>query len=31
MAAISGTVDWGIVPLDWSNTNIASMSWDYKT
>ena len=31
MAAISGTVSWGIVPLDWSNTNIGSMSWDYRS
>ena len=29
MAAISGTVSWGIVPLDWSTSNLASMSYNY--
>ena len=31
MSAISGTVSWGIVPLDWNTSNLASMSWDYRS
>ena len=32
MAVLTGTVSWGIVPLNTSNTsNLASMSWDYRS
>jgi len=30
MANYVGTVSWGIVPLDWDSSNLATMSWDYR-
>ena len=30
MANYVGSVSWGIVPLDWSNSNLAGMSWDNR-
>ena len=30
MANYLGQLSWGIVPLNWSNSNLASMSWDYR-
>lgn len=30
MANYLGTLSWGIVPLNWSTTNLATMSWDYR-
>jgi len=29
MATINGSVDWGIVPLDWSTSNLSTMAWSY--
>ena len=31
MANYLGTVSWGIVPLNWNSSNLASMSWDYRS
>ena len=34
MAAIrggTGSVSWGIVPLNWDNTNLATMSYGYRS
>jgi len=30
MAVLTGVVSWGIVPRDYSNSNLATMSWDYR-
>ena len=30
MANYLGIVSWGIVPLNWSDSNLGSMSWDYR-
>ena len=30
MAALTGVVSWGIVPLNWDSSNLATMSWDYR-
>ena len=30
MANYLGTLSWGIVPLNWDATNLATMSWDYR-
>ena len=30
MAVLNGAVSWGIVPLNWSTSNLATMSWDYR-
>ena len=30
MAALTGAVSWGIVPLDFSTSNLATMSWSYR-
>ena len=30
MAALNGTVSWGIVPRNYDNKNLATMSWDYR-
>lgn len=30
MAVLTGVVSWGIVPLDYGNSNLATMSWDYR-
>ena len=30
MAALTGAVSWGIVPYNYNNSNLASMSWDYR-
>jgi len=30
MANYLGNLSWGIVPLNWSTTNLATMSWDYR-
>ena len=30
MANYVGSVSWGIVPLNWDNSNLAGMSWDYR-
>jgi hypothetical protein len=29
MAGINGSVDWGIVPLDWHSSNLGTMAWNY--
>ena len=31
MANYLGNLSWGIVPLNWSTTNLATMSWDYRS
>ena len=31
MANYLGTVSWGIVPLNWDSSNLATMSWDYRS
>ena len=31
MANYLGAVSWGIVPLNQSSSNLATMSWDYRT
>ena len=31
MANYLGSLSWGIVPLNWSTTNLATMSWDYRS
>lgn len=31
MANYLGQLSWGIVPLNWSTTNLATMSWDYRS
>ena len=31
MATINGTASWGIVPLNYSTSNLATMSWDYRS
>ena len=30
MSNYVGSVSWGIVPLNWSNSNLAGMSWNYR-
>ena len=30
MANYLGSLSWGIVPLNWETTNLATMSWDYR-
>ena len=30
MGAYVGQISWGIVPLDLNNSNLATMSWDYR-
>ena len=30
MANYLGNLSWGIVPLNWETTNLATMSWDYR-
>lgn len=30
MGAYVGQISWGIVPLDWNSSNLATMSWDYR-
>jgi len=30
MSNFVGTVSWGIVPLNWNSSNLATMSWDYR-
>ena len=30
MAALTGAVSWGIVPLNFTTSNLATMSWDYR-
>ena len=29
MATINGSVNWGIVPLNWHSTNLGTMAWRY--
>jgi len=31
MANYLGNLSWGIVPLNWNTTNLATMSWDYRS
>jgi hypothetical protein len=31
MANYLGSLSWGIVPLNWSSSNLATMSWDYRS
>jgi len=31
MAAINGVASWGIVPLNWGSSNLATMSWNYRS
>ena len=31
MANYLGSLSWGIVPLNWETTNLATMSWDYRS
>jgi len=31
MANYLGQLSWGIVPLNWSTSNLATMSWDYRS
>ena len=31
MANYLGNLSWGIVPLNWGTTNLATMSWDYRS
>ena len=31
MANYLGSLSWGIVPLNWDTTNLATMSWDYRS
>ena len=31
MANYLGDLSWGIVPLNWDTTNLATMSWDYRS
>lgn len=31
MAGINGSVDWGIVPVDWSGSNLADMAQNYRS
>ena len=31
MAGINGTASWGIVPLNWNSSNLATMSFDWRT
>ena len=30
MAVLNGAVSWGIVPLNFTTSNLATMSWDYR-
>mgnify|MGYP003148412102 CR=1 FL=1 len=30
MAVLTGVVSWGIVPLNWDGSNLATMSWDNR-
>lgn len=31
MAVINGIATWGIIPVDSNNSNLATMSWDYRS
>ena len=31
MAVINGIATWGIIPVDFNNSNLATMSWDYRS
>ena len=31
MAVINGVATWGIVPVEFNDSNLASMSWDYRS